>query len=290
MKDVAFIGVPLYTLAKYAGMGRAPAALRGVDQIRRIMVDSHDLGDVQIDALEVDTTENGIKNFSHFMHASERILDVIGGIRGVSELVCLGGECSFAPAAIGGLRKGRKGKAGMLWIDAHGDFNVPETSPSGFIGGMCLAIACGRGPEIGSRFEKLRPLLDEARLIHVASRALDPLEVEAMRSSPLGLYTMRKVSLLGTKEVARQASARLADSSDWIACHLDLDALDPSIIPAVNYPTPGGMGIEQVVSIIKALERTGKLAMLDVAGYNPDLDANGTSAKEVARMLQEVLA
>ncbi len=239
--------------------------------------------------LEKDALEDRVKNLEHFKQASKAVLDKVAAIRSAENVICVGGECSFAVGALAGFSATYKGKLGMLWMDSHGDFNTPESSPSGYIGGMCLAMACGRGPVLGDEIESRRPLLEEGRLIHLGSRALDPPELEMMRASPMGIFTMKKVSLTGTKEVANQVATRLADAADWIACHLDVDVVDSSIISAVNYPTRGGMTIDQVVSLVKALDKTGKLKVLDVAAYNPDLDRDGSSARAVVEIMRKTL-
>jgi len=287
VKDVSAVGLPLYTLAKYAGMERSPGALRRAGLLSELGGAVHDEGDAQIPGLEKDVVEGGMKNLRHFKSASRDVFEKVSRIPKTDRVVCIGGECSFTVGALAGLRRTYKGKPGMLWMDAHGDFNTPETSESGYIGGMCLAIACGRGPKFGDEIEDRRPLLEEERLVHVGSRALDPLEREAMRGSPMGLFTMKNVNLTGTAEVASQAARRLSDSSDWIVYHLDVDVVDPSIVPAVNYPTAGGMTIAQVVHFIRALDMTGKLKVLEIASYNADLDRDGSCSKAIVSIARD---
>lgn len=289
MKSVSVVGLPLYTLARYGGMGRSVTALRRAWSTSPGGA-ARDEGNAEFPALETDVLEGGMKNFGHFVSASETIAEKVESIGDADTLVCLGGECSFTIGALAGLVKTRAGRPGMLWIDTHGDFNTPGTSPSGYIGGMCLAMACGRGPKLGERLDSRRPLLQEERLVHLGSRALDPPELEMMRASPMGLYTMKKVNLMGAAEAAGQAARRLSDAADWFVCHLDVDVLDPSVMPAVNYPTPGGMAIGQVVAVVKALRNTGKMKVLDVAAYNSDLDSDGSAAKTVVKILEATFA
>ena len=290
MKGVSVVGFPLYTLAGYAGMGRAPDALRRSGLVPALGRSVCDYGDVQIPLLENDIVEDNIKNLSHFRAASARISREASRLEPMAKTICLGGECSFTIGALAGFKSVFKGKPGMLWIDSHGDFNTPETSPSGYIGGMCLAMACGKGPTLGDPIEKERPLLEEEALVHLGSRALDPAERETMRGSAMGLVTMKKVSLDGILEVSSKSARRLADSSDWIVCHLDVDVLDRKIMPAVNYPTSGGMTVEQAVVAIRALDATGKLKVLEVSAYNPELDRHESSAGTVVRLIQEALS
>lgn len=290
MDHASVVGLPVYTLAKYGGMSRSPEALRKAGLLSSLGRHVRDEGDAKIPALEMDSLEGRVRNLGYFESATRIVADKVRGIRDADRLVCIGGECSFTVGTLAGFGEAYKGKPGMLWIDTHGDFNTPETSPSGYIGGMCLALACGRGPKLGEEIEKRRPLLEEQRLVHCGARALDPPELEMMRSSPMGLFTMRQVNLMGAAEVARRAAKRLADSADWVVCHLDVDALDPGVVRAVNYPTQGGMTADQALTLIRALDETGKLKVLEVAAYNADLDQDGSSAEAVVGILREVFA
>ena len=198
---------------------------------------------------------------------------------------CLGGECTLVTGTLAGFKATFKGKPGMLWLDAHGDFNTPETSTSGFLGGMPLAFACGRGPKLHQSIEDARPLLEEANVVHVASRALDPLESKAMESSPMKLYPASTLRKEGVGKVAAEAAAHLADRSDWIVCHLDVDSIDPTIIPAVNYPEPGGLTLEEVKTVVKAVQGTGKLKVFNLTAYNPTLDKDHASAQRLVTLV-----
>ncbi len=162
-------------------------------------------------------------------------------------------------------------------MDAHGDFNTPEnpeTTPSGFIGGMCLAFACGPGRKLSPDIEASRPLLDEERVVHVGSRSLDPGEDEALLNS-VKLFSTNEVKEKGAKEVARKAAKHLSDSSDWIIAHLDVDVFDPSIMPGVNFPEPGGLTSRDILEIFRELQSTGKLKVVDLTAYNPSMDPKG---------------
>jgi arginase len=290
MNGLSVVGFPIYTLARYSGMSRSAEALRRSGILSALGRAVVDYGDVQIPPLEKDTLEGQVKNLGHFERACELILRRARELEPSELILCLGGECSFTVGALAGLKGVLKGKPGMLWVDSHGDFNTPETSPSGYVGGMCLAMACGRGPKLGGSIEKARPLLEEESLVHLGSRALDKPELELMRGSAMGLVTMKKVGLEGIEKVASQSARRLSDFADWIVCHLDVDVLDQTIMPAVNYPTLGGMTEEQVVVAVKALRATGKLRVLDIAAYNPDLDRAESSARVLIRMVREALS
>ena len=287
MSGWAVLGVPLYTLAAYDGMGAAPSALRKAG-IKRVFGAVRDLGDVAIPALKKDAVEGSLKNLGHFRRATSKVFQAAVSVP-EEKVIVIGGECSETVGALAGFARKFGGKPGMLWMDAHGDFNTPASSPSGYIGGMCLAMACGRpaGLDLGTGEP---PPLGEERLVHVGSRALDQPEIEAFNSSPAKLYTAQQVKKTGAADVAEEAARHLENRSDWIACHLDVDVVDPSFIPAVNYPTPGGLTMDEAAMVVREVVKTGKVRVLEVAAYNASKDRRGPSAKAVVALLQSIFA
>jgi len=288
MSERALLGVPLYTLSRYHGMGDAPGALREAG-LAGAHESPNDLGDVEIPRLKDDLTEGRIKNLSHFREATSRTCAALKSFR-QGFLLIIGGECSETVGAMAGLAGAYGGKPGMLWLDAHGDFNVPDTSPSGYIGGMCLAMACGMVRDLDLGIGQAPPPLAGERLVHVGSRALDPPEVVAFNSSPAKLFTAQQVKSIGAAEVAEEAARHLDNRSDWIACHLDVDVIDPELIPAVSHPIPGGLTMEETSTIIAKLMGTGKLRLIELAAYNPPTDRRADSAKRIVELLNTLFA
>ncbi|HYA56156.1 MAG TPA: arginase family protein [Nitrososphaerales archaeon] len=278
------LGAPIYTLSSYKGMGEAPAALRkaGIGTVLGLL---NDRGDVEIPHLKKDVQEGKTKNLAHFREASSRIFRATSEEKEAPVMI-IGGECSETVGAMAGLARAYGGKPGMLWLDAHGDFNVPETSPSGYIGGMCLAMACGMAVGLDLGIGPTPPPLAGERLVHVGSRALDTPEVVAFNSSPAKLFTTQQVKKIGAADVAEEAARHLDNRSDWIACHLDVDVVDPDLIPSVNYPTPGGLTLEETSMVIRRLIRTGKVRVLELAAYNPSMDRRAASAKRIIELLR----
>ena len=268
-------------------MGDSPRVLRAAGLTAAITGPLEDLGDVELPPLVADSTQGNAKNLDFFVKATDLIYEAVGRVAD-GKVLLVGGECSGTVGSLAGLGKVFPGKPGMLWLDSHGDFNTPESSPSGYIGGMCLAMACGRGPKLSNVIEAARPVLTEERLVHVGSRALDDPEVVAFNSSPAKLFTSQHVKSRGAGEVAPEAARHLANRSDWIVCHLDVDVVDPSIIPAVSYPAPGGLGLDEVAEFIKALQLTQKLKVVELAAYNPSLDRDGSSSRTILELLRQI--
>jgi len=293
MQNVSLIGLPFYSLAKYRGMGRAVEALRRLgiaDIVKQQAGAFKDLGDVALSEIETDSGPSNLKNFPQFLRDTDSVFRAASQVSSEDFIFCLGGECTFIPGTVAGFSTKFKGKPGILWIDAHGDFNTPQTTVSGFIGGMCLAFACGRGPKLTAAIERIRPLLSEENVVHLGSRSLDPLESKAMRSSRLRLYSASDVRKIGMPTVAREAAQYLAAQSDWIICHLDVDSIDPSIISAVNFREDGGLTLGEVRTVVDELRSTDKLKVFDLAAYNPMLDHNYDSANKLLKLTSEIFS
>jgi arginase len=293
MKKVSMIGIPFYSLARYRGMGMAVEAMRGLGiagVIREKVSAFADLGDLTLSQIEADSGPPNLRNFPQFLHDTDAVFRAASEVGSDDFVFCLGGECTFVPGTMAGFKKKFLGKPGMLWMDAHGDFNTPETTISGFIGGMCLAFACGRGPMLTPNLERARPLLVEENVVHVGSRSLDQLESKAMEASPLKIYPASEAHRLGIPTVAQDAAKYLAERSDWIVCHLDVDSIDPNIVSAVNYREQGGLTLEDVRRVIDELQRTRKLRVLDLAAYNPTLDDDHDSGNKLLRLVSDIFS
>lgn len=133
---------------------------------------------------------------------------------------------------------------------------------------------------MSQKVESHRPIIEENSVVHLGGRDFDPMESKTIRSSQLKLYSpseFHKDSEKASEEIAEF----LTKQSDWIICHFDVDAIDPSIIPAVNYPAIGGLAPDDLYSVVRALSETGKLRVFNLAGYNSALDKKGRCGKAI---------
>jgi len=273
-------------------MAEAVGSLRQAGILNRLKStdsDILDLGDVNCPIIDKDHGPKNLQNWEEFLQGTRNIKDMLSHGLDKSKLTfCLGGECAFIIGTLASLRTVHPGRPGMVWMDAHGDFNTPETSPSGFIGGMPLALACGRGPKLSPEIEAYRPLLDAEHVVHIGSRSLDPGEDKALLSS-VKVFPAEDVKMYGARDVARQAARLLDDSSDWIVAHLDVDVFDPSIMPGVNFPEPGGLASHDVLEIFRALQSTGKLKVADLTAYNPRGDTGNRGRSFLVDLAPQLL-
>ncbi|MBU1227907.1 MAG: arginase family protein [Actinobacteria bacterium] len=165
------------------------------------------------------------------------------------------GDCVAAIGVLAGLQ--RKGlDPTVLWFDAHGDFHTWDTTGSGFLGGMPLAMLTGRGEQTIVAAAGLQPIGD-GRVVLVGARDLDPGEDAAVASSGM--------------RVAEVADVPSLDLPGPLYVHLDVDVVDPDDLPAVNYPVPGGPSLAETLAVLEWLAATGRVVALSVSAWNPRL-------------------
>ena len=188
--------------------------------------------------------------------------------------VSIAGDCCTALAVLAGLRRAGKNPV-LIWFDAHGDFNTWETSPSGFLGGMPLAMLVGRGEQALMEALDLAPI-EEGRVILTDGRDLDPGEKELVARS-LITHLQEPMDLL---------EYSFSEHSLWI--HFDTDILDPEIVPAQNYPAPGGIRQEGMKEIFQYLAGTGNICAISLSSWAPDLPG-AEQSRDVCMELLEAL-
>jgi arginase len=204
----------------------------------------------------------------------------------------LGGDHSIAIGSLSGLgaayRK-REASWGALWVDAHGDFNTPETSPSGNIHGMALAAACGYGRRELTALYGDFTKLEAAHVALVGVRDLDRKEKDLMRQAGLRVFTMTEVDRLGIAQTAREIIAFFRERVDRLHVSVDMDALDPLIAPGVGIPLTGGFSYREVLLLSEELAASGLLGSAEVVEVNPVLDVRNQTARMAVEIISRLL-
>jgi arginase len=199
--------------------------------------------------------------------------------------IFLGGDHSIAIGTVSGVAQGRAGaRTGVIWLDAHADFNTPETSPSGNVHGMPLATLTGRGHPSLVEIGGPAPSVRAEDVVLIGLRSLDLEERNLLREAGAKVYTMKEIDAYGVARVVRQA---LKDLSHLDRVHLsfDLDALDPEVAPGVGTPVRGGLTYREAHLVMELINEAGIVTSLDVVEVNPILDVkNGTAALAVELM------
>ena len=284
-RTVAVIGAGLDLGAGRRGVDMGPSAIRyaglaaRIRSLERECVDWGDVGTQVPEALGVG--DERARYLPTILQACERVAQLVEKAlrEGFLPLV-LGGDHSVAMGTLGGLAQVR-GAGGVLWIDAHGDLNDPQTSPSGNVHGMPLAAAFGLA---GERFHTdAWPTPAVERVAIVGVRELDPAEKRRLRELNAKVFTMSDIDRVGVERAVRESLAFLAGSS-FVHVSLDMDVVDPEYAPGVGTPVRGGLSYREAHLALELVSESDLLDSLEVVEVNPILDrqnATGTLAVEL---------
>jgi arginase len=225
---------------------------------------------------------------------SRALADAVGDVMDRGEFpVVLGGDCSILLGDLLALR--RRGRYGLLFIDGHADFYNPEANPNGEAASMDLAFATGRGPDVLTNIEGLRPLVSDEDVVAFGYR--DAEEQAAYGSQPLPpqmhAIDLPRIRRSGVTGAARDAVTHLTrhrgpDGGFWM--HVDADALDDAIMPAVDYRLPDGLSWEELTTAMRIAMESHRVVGLEVTIYNPKLDPDGAGARGLVKVIGEALA
>jgi arginase len=281
----AIIGAPLDLGAGRRGVDMGPSAIRyaGLEErLTALGVECVDRGNVAAEIAEAAAEHDPRARFLPAIRATcERIAGLVGGALDEERTpIVLGGDHSIALGTLGGLAA-RRGPGAVLWIDAHGDLNTPETTPSGNVHGMPLAAALGRaGPDFESEAWTL-PAVEAGRVAVIGARDLDPGERELIRELGLAVYTMSAIDRRGIETVVTEALERTEDAP-FVHVSLDMDGLDPDVAPGVGTAVNGGLTFREAHLAMELVAQSGLLTSFEIVEVNPILDrSNATAALAV---------
>ncbi len=294
---VELIGVPLDLGAGRRGVDMGPSAIRiaGIaEKLTRIGHEVIDEGDIGIVIPEVQKIENPkLKYLPEISKAVDHLARAVQRILAQDHFpLVLGGDHSIAIGTISGVAahlRQQNRSLGVIWIDAHGDMNTPETTPSGNIHGMPFAACLGKGaPEltgIAGDFPKIKP--QDSVLVGV--RDLDPKEMELVRESGITVYTMEDIDRRGMFDVMVEAVEVATSYTDALHVSLDMDALDPQVAPGVGTPVRGGLTYREAHTAMEIIARSEKLYSMEVVEVNPILDVRNATAEVAAELVLSAL-
>ncbi len=294
---VHVIGFPMDLGADRRGVDMGPSALRiaGIDnRIRRLGYEVHDEGDVPVSRQEVLTIGN--PNLKYLGQIAESCDNLARSVKRVLDQggfpLVLGGDHSMSIGTIAGIAghcREQNKRLGVIWIDAHADINTADTSPSGNIHGMPVAVSIGIGAReltgVGGEFKKLEP----ENIVMIGLRSVDFGEKQIIREKNITSYTMTDIDKLRIDRVVEEALEYLGDRVDHIHVSFDLDSVDPSIVPGVGTPVPGGLTYREAHLAMEIIAERGALSSLEVAEVNPILDTKNQSAVFAAELVASVM-
>jgi arginase len=229
----------------------------------------------------------GLRDFAH------ALADATGEVLEVGDVpLVLGGDCSILLGNLLALR--RRGRHGLLFIDGHADFYQPEAEPNGEAASMDLALATGRGPDVVTNLEGRRPLVRDEDVVQLARRDAEEAAKAGSQRIEDTAITLIDLATLRQRGVARSASDALdrvtAAELDGFWIHVDCDALDDAVMPAVDYRLPGGLTWRELETVIQRAVATGHVVGIEVTIFNPSLDGDGSIARALVGCLARALA
>jgi len=286
------IGAGLDLGAGRRGVDMGPSAIRYAgldDRIAELGRRCDDRGDVVTAIPEAASVgDERLRYLPEIKATCERIAQLVAGAVEDRYLpLVLGGDHSVALGTLGGLAKA-KGAGGVLWLDAHGDLNRPETSPSGNVHGMPLAAALGlAGPEFASDVYPL-PAVEPRRVALVGVRSLDPGERELLANLDARVFTMSDLDRIGVEPAMREALEHVSGDG-FVHVSLDMDVLDPEVAPGVGTPVRGGLSYREAHLAMELVAEAGSMGSLEVVEVNPILDRENQTAKLAVELVASAL-
>jgi arginase len=291
-QPVAVIGAGLDLGAGRRGVDMGPSAIRYAgldDRIAELGRQCEDRGDVETAVAEATPLgDERVRYLREIKAACGRIAGLVSQAseEGYLPLV-LGGDHSVALGTLGGLARAQ-GPGGVLWLDAHGDLNRPETSPTGNVHGMPLAAALGlAGPEFQSDAYPL-PAVDSRRVALVGVRSLDPGERELLAELDARVFTMSELDRVGVEAALREALEHVAGEG-FVHVSLDMDVVDPEVAPGVGTPVRGGLSYREAHLAMELVAESGLAGSLEVVEVNPILDRENQTAKLAVELVASAL-
>jgi arginase len=285
-QKVRIIGVPMDLGQSRRGVDMGPSALRGAGlqtSIKKLGLQVEDIGNLSVKQPE--EMPVGEKRAKYLQEIAETCGDVAAAAeKALSEgflPLVLGGDHSIAAGVAAGVanyfRKEKK-QIGYLWLDAHGDMNTPDSSPSGNVHGMPLAAIMGYGaPELVDLLG-FKPKAEPGNIVIVGARDLDAQERKIVKKSGIHVFTMRDVDERGMREVMADALKYAMDDTAGVAVSLDMDFVDPSDAPGVGTPVRGGVTYREAHLAMEMIADTESMVSLEVVEINPILDEHNRTA------------
>ena len=283
---ISIVGVPMDLGADRRGVDMGPSALRYADLNERLQAlgyEVEDLGD--LDVIIPETRHFGDPHAKYLKeiadacaHLANLVLEIHTNER---TPIVLGGDHSIAVGTVSGMAESfrrQKRKIGLMWFDAHADFNTPQISPSGNVHGMPMAAIMGYGPIELTHILGFAPKIQPQHAVMIGIREVDPQECELVKKSGVRVFTMKEIDRRGIGAVMDEALSIVTKDTDGFSVTLDADFLDPYESPGVATPVRGGADYREAHLAMEMVADTKKMVSFEIAEINPILDVHNKTA------------
>ena len=290
---IRIIGAPMDLGADRRGVDMGASAIRyaglsnGLQQLGHSV---HDVGNTAIPQPESRPEGNPhLKYLEPIIHASEELATLVSTALQENEFpLLLGGDHSISLGSVSGVARVHK-NIGVIWVDAHADFNTDATTPSGNIHGMILAALAGIGDTRLVDASGWQPKINKETIVILGARDLDIKEQVLLRDHNIHVFTMSDIDQRGMTAVMKEAIALASQHDNPIHLSLDMDALDPREAPGVGTPVRGGLSYREAHLAMELLSVSQRLVSMDVVEVNPILDSENTTAKLAVELVLSAL-
>lgn len=289
IEKITIIGLPMDLGQNRRGVDMGPSAIRYAEVVERLEslgIAVEDSGDITIGRPDqMDSIHTKLKNLKEVAIGSTVLAEKVDAIISKQSFpLVLGGDHSIAIGTLAGVSKHYE-NLGLIWFDAHGDLNTDETTPSGNIHGMSLAVSLGFGNDDLVNIHGYSPKIKPENVVIIGARSLDEGEKKLIESNKIKIFSMHEIDRRGMAAVMGEVIAFLKKKTDGVHLSLDMDALDPSDAPGVGTPVLGGITYRESHLAMEMLAESGIVTSAEFVEVNPILDEkNKTATVAVALM------
>lgn len=281
-KEISVIGAPMDLGQTRRGVDMGPSAMRYAGLIKRLESLGYrveDCGDIEIGRPASQLETGRLKNLKAVAEANVKLYEAVSKeVKKNRFPLVLGGDHSIAIGTLAAVSRAYK-NLGVIWYDAHGDLNTPETSPSGNIHGMPLAASLGLGHAALTGIGGYAPKVKPENVVLIGIRSLDEGEKALIKEKNIRVYTMHEIDKLGMTRVMTETIEYLKGKTDGVHLSLDLDGLDPNDAPGVGTPVSGGITFRESHLAMELLADADIITSAELVEVNPILDERNKTAK-----------
>lgn len=290
MKKVDLIGVQMDLGAGTRGVNMGPAAIRYagvVKGIEELGYECNDKGDLI--PKSKGATADDMRCYEQVVDVNEKLYrEVLHSHEEGSFPVVLGGDHSIAAGSIPATLKHYK-NIGVIWVDAHGDWNSPETSPSGNMHGMPYSAVCGAGPDIMACFDGEKNFVSTKNCVQIAGRDIDKYERIRMKEHGVTVFSIADIDRMGMPAVIEEAIKIASDGTEGIHVSFDVDAITPEAAPGTGTIVHSGLTLREAFYLVETLAESGKVIALDMVEVNPMLDTKNQTGEIASELILSML-
>lgn len=282
--EISIIGVPMDLGQTRRGVDMGPSAIRYagiVERLQKLDYIVHDLGNISVPRPNNDPDKkqnHTLRNLDEIVEVNEDLAEIVDEqVKRNRFPLVLGGDHSIAIGTIAGVSRHYE-NLGVIWYDAHGDINTEDTSPTGNIHGMPLAVSLGLGNERLTSIITENPKIKPENVVLIGVRDLDEGEKKLLRQLNIKVYTMHEVDRLGMPTVIEETIEHLKNNTDGVHLSFDLDGIDPKDAPGVGTPVVGGLTYRESHLALEMLSEADIITSAEFVEVNPMLDERSKTA------------